>query len=80
MKSKKKVLFEPNTSPFQLKELRVLNFKSFKGEHYIGPFLHLTAIVGPNGGGKSSIVDAILFVLGVSMDVPKLVYTVDGEN
>lgn len=57
-----------------------MNFKSFKGEHFIGPFMNLTAIVGPNGGGKSSIVDAILFVLGCSMDVHKLVHTVEGEN
>lgn len=57
-----------------------MNFKSFKGEHYVGPFLNLTAIVGPNGGGKSSIVEAITFVLGCSMNVGKLIYTADGEK
>jgi len=38
------------------------NFKSFKGDHKIGPFLNLTAIIGPNGGGKSNLLDAICFV------------------
>jgi structural maintenance of chromosome 1 len=57
-----------------------MNFKSFKGEHYIGPFLNLTAIVGPNGGGKSSIVEAIQFSLGCSMEIPKLVFTANGEK
>ena len=38
---------------YQLKSIEVYNFKSFKGTHYIGPFLEtFTAIVGPNGGGK----------------------------
>jgi len=40
----------------------------------------LTAIVGPNGGGKSSIVEAIQFGLGCSMDIPKLIFTANGEK
>ena len=53
--------------------IELQNFKSFEGHHVIGPFLNLTAVVGPNGGGKSSlfntsigksnILDAIAFVL-----------------
>jgi structural maintenance of chromosome 1 len=50
------------------------NFKSFSGHHVLGPFLNLTAVVGPNGGGKqsvqnyhiigkSNILDAIAFTL-----------------
>jgi structural maintenance of chromosome 1 len=31
--------------------LEIENFKSFKGQHYIGPFRRFTAIVGPNGSG-----------------------------
>ena len=29
--------------------IRLTNFKSFKNEQLIGPFLNLTSIVGPNG-------------------------------
>eukprot|EP01022_Parablepharisma_sp_SALTPOND_P017169 TRINITY_DN2689_c0_g1_i1.p1 TRINITY_DN2689_c0_g1~~TRINITY_DN2689_c0_g1_i1.p1 ORF type:complete len:1286 (+),score=243.35 TRINITY_DN2689_c0_g1_i1:11413-15270(+) len=43
--------------------LHLHNFKSFKGDHRIGPFLNLTAIIGPNGGGKSNLLDAVCFVL-----------------
>jgi len=39
------------TKKTQLIEIEVLNFKSFEGHHYIGPFLDFTAIIGPNGGG-----------------------------
>lgn len=47
-----------------LKEVRMVNFKSF-GEHLTVPFKPgFTAITGPNGAGKSNIGDAILFVLG----------------
>ncbi len=43
--------------------LQLHNFKSFQGDHHIGPFLNLTAIIGPNGGGKSNLLDAICFVM-----------------
>src|SRR5688572_9502412 len=47
-----------------LKEVRMVNFKSF-GERLTVPFKPgFTAITGPNGSGKSNIGDAILFVLG----------------
>lgn len=66
---------EVDNSQQQLKlvSIELQNFKSFEGHHVIGPFLNLTAVVGPNGGGKSSlfntsigksnILDAIAFVL-----------------
>ncbi|CDW87992.1 structural maintenance of chromosomes 1 [Stylonychia lemnae] len=47
----------------QLCSLEVQNFKSFEGHHVIGPCLSFTAIVGPNGGGKSNILDGIAFCL-----------------
>jgi len=40
-------------SKLQLTSIEVLNFKSFEGHHVIGPFLGFTAVVGPNGGGKT---------------------------
>jgi len=45
--------------------LEVYNFKSFRDYQYIGPFLQFTSIIGPNGGGKSNISDAICFVFGL---------------
>ena len=57
-----------------LVSIELENFKSFLGHHVLGPFLNLTAVVGPNGGGKSlyfiniiigksNILDAIAFTL-----------------
>ena len=46
-----------------LKSLEMTGFKSF-AEARIGFPTGVTAIVGPNGTGKSNIVDAILWVLG----------------
>lgn len=33
--------------------LDVNNFKSYKGQHRVGPFKNFTAIVGPNGAGTA---------------------------
>ncbi len=47
-----------------LKEIELENFKSF-GRRLRLPILSgYTAITGPNGGGKSNIGDAVIFVLG----------------
>lgn len=46
-----------------LKSLEMTGFKSF-AEAKIGFPTGVTAVVGPNGTGKSNIVDAILWVLG----------------
>jgi structural maintenance of chromosome 1 len=48
---------------YSLKSIELFNFKSFEGHHVVGPFLPFTAIVGPNGGGKSNILDAVSFAL-----------------
>jgi structural maintenance of chromosome 1 len=46
--------------------LEIENFKSYGGKHIIGPFSnHLTSIIGPNGCGKSNLMDAISFVFGL---------------
>ncbi|XP_043503177.1 structural maintenance of chromosomes protein 1A-like [Polistes fuscatus] len=47
-----------------LKEIILYNFKSFCGKVIIGPFTPFCAIIGPNGTGKSNIMDAISFVMG----------------
>jgi structural maintenance of chromosome 1 len=61
------------------------NFKSFSGTHRIGPFLDFTAVIGPNGGGKSNIMDAISFCLGVksidlrATNLKELIYRKEDE-
>ncbi|ESN94054.1 hypothetical protein HELRODRAFT_187454 [Helobdella robusta] len=50
--------------PGKLKYIELDNFKSYKGKQLIGPFKNFTAIIGPNGTGKSNLMDAISFVLG----------------
>ncbi|KAI5181809.1 structural maintenance of chromosome 4 [Nematocida sp. AWRm80] len=48
-----------------IESIFVNNFKSYKGEHTIGPFEKgFNSIVGPNGSGKSNVIDSVLFVLG----------------
>lgn len=49
----------------KIHSLEIINFKSYLGQHVIGPFdEHFTCIIGPNGNGKSNILDAMLFVFG----------------
>ncbi|XP_011704616.1 PREDICTED: structural maintenance of chromosomes protein 1A-like [Wasmannia auropunctata] len=50
--------------PISLNTVVISNFKSFFDETVIGPIEPFTAIIGPNGCGKSNIVDAISFALG----------------
>jgi len=46
-------------------QLEIQNFKSYNGQHILGPFdSHFNCVIGPNGNGKSNIIDAVLFVFG----------------
>ncbi|NWS98734.1 SMC1B protein, partial [Mionectes macconnelli] len=47
-----------------LKLLVVQDFKSWRGQQVIGPFMRFTCIIGPNGSGrKSNIMDAVSFLM-----------------
>ncbi|MBI1822142.1 MAG: chromosome segregation protein SMC [Nitrospirae bacterium] len=48
----------------RLKKIEILGFKSFCDKTTINFQSGVTAVVGPNGCGKSNIADAILWVLG----------------
>ncbi len=48
----------------RLKRIRLAGFKSFVDPITIHVPCDLTAIVGPNGCGKSNIIDAVRWVMG----------------
>ncbi len=48
----------------RIKKLEILGFKSFKDRTVIHFDEGITGIVGPNGCGKSNIVDALVWVMG----------------
>lgn len=48
----------------RIKKLELIGFKSFKDRTVISFDAGITGIVGPNGCGKSNIVDALMWVMG----------------
>src|SRR6186713_3443707 len=48
----------------RLSKLHINGFKSFPDRAELGFDIGVTAIVGPNGCGKSNVVDALTWVLG----------------
>lgn len=75
-------------SRLHIKEIELVNFKSF-GRKVVIPLQNdFIAITGPNGSGKSNVVDALLFALSLSSSramraerLPDLIYRGDnGKN
>ena len=64
MSSKTKPVKINDNNDMNLKKIELLGFKSFPDKTEIVFDTNYTGIVGPNGCGKSNIVDAIRFVLG----------------
>ena len=48
----------------QLKHIKLAGFKSFVDPTRISFPTNMVAVVGPNGCGKSNIIDAVRWVLG----------------
>src|SRR6185312_845285 len=48
----------------RIKKIELIGFKSFKDRTVIQFDAGITGIVGPNGCGKSNIVDALMWVMG----------------
>ncbi len=59
----------PEKSRMYLSKLEIRGFKSFKDKEILQFPESFSAIIGPNGSGKTNIIDAICFVLGSSRNL-----------
>jgi chromosome segregation protein len=57
-------LYRSGQTAMRIKKLELIGFKSFKDRTVIQFDAGITGIVGPNGCGKSNIVDALVWVMG----------------
>src|SRR5699024_5435447 len=53
-------------TPVRLTQIKLAGFKSFVDPTVIPTPSHLVGVVGPNGCGKSNIIDAVRWVMGES--------------
>ncbi len=53
----------PDDSPFVLRELEVFNWGPFSGMHHVEVDPRGTAIIGPTGSGKTTLIDALMTLL-----------------
>src|SRR5680860_1787170 len=58
------IVLPGGTPSMRAKRLEIQGFKSFKDKTVIHFDHNITGIVGPNGCGKSNIVDAFFWVMG----------------
>lgn len=70
-----------------IKEIELVNFKSFGKRVKIPFYDDFTTISGPNGSGKSNIIDSVLFCLGLSSSrtmraekLTDLIFNGDGKS
>jgi len=58
--------YKSRYTPLRLKEIKLAGFKSFVDPTHISIPGQIVGVVGPNGCGKSNVIDAVRWVLGES--------------